>query len=141
MHSVPTLLPMRTKADLEAYLRTSGQAVDDVAENTWVVRDPYDASKRIAVALNDGIVLFRLKVMSLADVKKNRDKLFTKLLELNASEMLHGAYGVADNAIVITCALRMEDLDMSEFRATLDDFAIALTNHRDALSAFRDSTS
>ncbi|MBK8171368.1 MAG: hypothetical protein IPK60_13620 [Sandaracinaceae bacterium] len=130
---------MRTKADLEAYLRSSGQHVEDVAENTWLVRDPYDASKSIAVAINDGVVLFRMKVIELAEVKRDRDKLFQRLLELNAAEMLHGAYGVGNDAILITCALRLENLDMSELQATLDDFAVAFTKHYQTIASFRDA--
>ena len=85
------------------------------------------------------LVVFRVKVMEL-DAASDKEKLFQKVLELNAAEMIHGAYGIADGAIVLTCALRLENLDYSEFQGTIDDFGLALGNHYEQLAQYRRNT-
>src|SRR5450432_4031543 len=112
---------MRSREDIEAYLLRAGHPFDEVAESTWVVRDPESHGAHFVVKLVEGIVLFRTKVIDIDD-KVDRAALFTKLLELNANQMLHGAYGTADGSVVITCALRAENLDFNEFQGTIDDF-------------------
>ena len=126
---------MRTREDIEAYLIRSGLPHEEVEENTWIVHDS-SQTENIVVRLAGPLVVFRLKVLELADVKDG-DKLNTKLLELNAQDMVHGAYGIADGSIVVTCALRVENIDYNEFQGTIDDFTLALTNHYETLSAFR----
>jgi hypothetical protein len=125
---------MRTREDIEAYLLRSGQSFEEVAPETWVVRDVGGQTGPIVVRLAGEIVLFRLKVLALAE-GIDRAALFERLLSLNATDMVHGAYGLAEGAVVLTCSLRAEHLDYSEFVGTLDDFSLAVTNHHDALAA------
>lgn len=126
--------PMRTREDIEAYLLRSGQAFEEVAPETWIVQDTGGRAGPIVVRLEGEIVLFRLKVLELAG-QVERAGLFERLLTLNATDMVHGAYGIADGAVVLTCSLRAENLDFSEFVGTLDDFTLALANHYESLSA------
>jgi hypothetical protein len=126
---------MRTREDIEAYLIRSGLPYEEVGEDMWIVHDT-SSTENIVVRLAGPLVVFRLKVLETSQVK-DADKLYQKLLELNAGEMVHGAYGIADGAIVVTCSLRMENLDYNEFQGTIDDFTMALTNHYETLAAFR----
>ena len=127
---------MRSREDLESYLLRSRLTFDEVAgKDMWVIRDP-SWGENIVVSLGGPLVLFRVKVLELAGVTR-RDALFEQLLRLNASDMVHGAYGIADGAVVLTCALRLENLDYNEFQGTIDDFSIALSKHYDTLAAFR----
>ncbi len=71
------------------------------------------------------------------DKIKDAPKLYQTLLELNAQEMVHGSYGIADGSVVVTCSLQLENIDYNEFQGTIDDFTMALTNHYETLSAFR----
>lgn len=103
----------------------------------WLVHDP-GSGERIVVRLTDEMVIFRVKVMEL-DKVKSKEKLFQKLLELNASELIHGAYGLADGAVVLACVLRLANLDYEELQGTIDDFSLALTNHYETLASFRDA--
>jgi hypothetical protein len=128
---------MRTREDIEAYLLRSELPHEEVDEAMWLVHDPA-SRERIVIRLIDEMVLFRLKVMELDRVRE-REKLFEHLLELNASEMVHGAYGIADGSVVLTCVLRLQSLDYGEFQGTIDDFSLALTNHYEALARFRDA--
>jgi hypothetical protein len=126
---------MRTREDIEAYLIRSKMAYQEVEEDMWVLHDP-DTGENIVVRLAGPLVVFRLKVLDLDKVKDSA-ACFQKLLELNAQEMVHGAYGIANGAIVLTCSLRAENLDYNEFQGTIDDFTLALTNHYETLNQFR----
>ena len=126
---------MATREDIEAFLIRSGAPHEELEDCMWVVRDPA-SSEQIIVRLGGPLVLFRVKVVELDKVER-RAELFEKLLELNAGEMVHGAYGIANGAIVLTCALRSENLDYNEFQGTIDDFSLAMTNHYETLASFR----
>ncbi|MGD8858723.1 MAG: YbjN domain-containing protein [Myxococcales bacterium] len=127
---------MRTREDIESYLLGSGYGHEEVAEGTWVVRDPENEGARVVVRLEKDLVVFRLSVMPLPQADK-RPALFETLLRLNASDMVHGSYGVADDTVVMSCILRLETLDLGEFRGTIDDFSLALSRHRETLAAHR----
>lgn len=129
---------MRTREDIEAYLLRTGQPYEEIAPETWLVRDMGGRAGPIIVRFDGDIVLFRLKVLAL-DEHVHREGLFQRLLELNATDMVHGAYGIADGAVVLTCSLRAENLDYSEFAGTLDDFTLALSKHYESLGGLRRS--
>ena len=128
---------MRTREDVESYLMRSGQPYEEVQPDTWVVCDPA-TGENIVVRLAGPLVVFRTKMLTLEKVSRRAD-LFQKLLELNASEMVHGAYGLSDGAVVLTCSLRLENLDYNELSGTLDDFSLAMTNHYQTLAGYRDA--
>lgn len=132
----PDICSMRTREDIESYLVRAGLGHEELEDSMWKVRDR-DSGETIVVSLAGTLLLFRVKVLELTKVKGSREKLFEKLLELNAEEMVHGAYGIADEAVVITCTLRLENLDYTEFQGTIDDFSMALTNHYETLAPFR----
>lgn len=129
---------MRTREDIEAYLLRSGLPYEEIAPETWMVRETGGGAGPIVIRFDGDIVLFRLKVLELSE-QANREALYQRLLELNATDMVHGAYGIADGAVVLTCSLRAENLDFNEFVGTLDDFTLALTNHYESLGDLRRS--
>lgn len=110
---------------------------EEVGEDMWLVHDR-DTGENIVVRLAGPLVVFRLKVLDLAEVSRHKE-LFARLLELNAEEMVHGTFGISGDAVVLTCTLRLANLDYNEFQGTLDDFSLAITNHYETLSAFRDA--
>ena len=136
---------MRTREDIESYLMRSNLSFQNVGEseadtnggesNMWLVRDT-SSGENIVLSLSGPILLFRVKVMELAEVDQSAE-LFRQLLELNATDMVHGAYGIADGSIVLTANLPLENLDYNEFQGTVDDLTMALTNHYESLTAFR----
>lgn len=126
---------MANREDIESYLMKSGLHTEEVEEDMWVVHDTA-STENIVVRLAGPLVIFRVKVMELEKVER-KVELFQTLLELNAAEMVHGSYGVAGDAIVLTCALRTENLDYNEFQGTIDDFSMALTKHYELLASFR----
>lgn len=138
------VLLMRTREDIESYLLRSNLSFRNVGEtepenaddsNMWLIRD-VSSGENIVLSLSGPILLFRVKVMELAEVSQ-RNELYQRLLELNATDMVHGAYGIADGSIVLTAGLPLENLDYNEFQVTVDDLTMALTNHYETLTAFR----
>jgi hypothetical protein len=46
---------------------------------------------------------------------------------------VHGAYGLEENEVILTDALEIENLDYTEFLASLESLALAVTSHRHTL--------
>ena len=45
------------------------------------------------------------------------------MLTLNTTEMVHGAFGLEGETVVIIHALELENLDLNEFQAVVDDMS------------------
>ncbi len=126
---------MPTREDIESYFVRAQLSYKEVDKDIWVLKDQA-SSENIVVSLAGPLLLFRVKVLELDEVADSL-ALFRELLLLNASDLVHGAYGIADDAIVLTCALQFENLDYNEFQGTIDDFSLALTKHYERLAKFR----
>ena len=87
---------MRTRDDIEAYLQRSTHPHREVDESTWLVGDPSGVRETIVVRIEKDLCVFRLKVLDGAAISDGkRVGLYERLLEINASEMVHAAYGLA----------------------------------------------
>ena len=130
---------MRTREDIESYLTRAEVPFEVIGdEGMWLVRD-VTLGENIAIQTADSLLLFRVKVLSLEEVG-DRAALFEALLKLNASDLVHGSYGIADDSVVLTCTLQMENLDYNELQAVLDDFSLSLANHYAQLAKLRKAT-
>ena len=118
---------MKSAEDLERYMLQLGLEFDAVGDDLWVVHDENDNLYNVIVSLVDPIVLFQVRVADLPD--GDNTALFRKLLELNASDMLHGAYGIEGGAILLIDTLQVENLDLNEFQASLEAMGMALIQH------------
>ena len=86
------------------------------------------------------VLVFRVKLMEVPQQSgAHREELFRTLLELNATEMMHGAYGVEGDSVGICDALQLENLDFNEFAATIDDISLAVASHMGRLAKFREA--
>ena len=56
-------------------------------------------------------------------------RLFRKLLELNANDLVHAAYGLEGDRVVLAAALDIDNLGLTELEAVLADMDMALANH------------
>jgi Zn-dependent protease with chaperone function len=52
-----------------------------------------------------------------------------RLLEINASGLLHAAFAIEAGQIVLTSALELQNLDTNELEAVLGDLDMALSEH------------
>ena len=130
--SFPTnLCRMKSAEDIESYLLRMGIAHETIKPGIWLVK--IDASD-LVVSIAGPVVAFRLKVMNLP--RTGREELYRTLLGLNTTEMVHGAFGLEGETVVVIHALELENLDLNEFQAVVDDMSMAVAKHHHTLSRF-----
>ena len=114
--------------DIEGYLIKMGVSYDEIGKNTWMIRDNELQLDNLVVTLNEPVVVFHVRLMTIP-ATCDRLALYEELLRLNATEMLHGAYGLESNDVVATDTLQAENLDFNEFQASVDALNLAITAH------------
>ena len=85
------------------------------------------------------VVVLRVNVMSLPTDKVSLATLSRRLLELNATDLVHGSYGIEDESIVMTEALERSHLDYEEFLAAYESITVALASHLRELGTYREA--
>jgi hypothetical protein len=123
---------MATHDDIEHYLIQMGYPFESVEAHMWVIRNTAD----IVVTYEPPLVIFRMKLMEIP--RSRQEDFFKLLLDLNASQMIHGAYGIEDNNVVLIDTLQSENLDFNEFQASLEALLLSSTQDYEKLKAFRD---
>ena len=129
---------MTTKDDIEHYLErlnAEGVQAREVGDGLWVLSSGPDAPE-VAVHYNPPVVVLRVKVLQLGPGNRKAE-LYRHLLELNATDLVHGSYGIDGDSVVLTDALELEDLDFSEFQASYDSMMLALASHLATLAPYR----
>ena len=121
---------MKSAEDVESYLLRTGVTYETVKPGIWLLS--VDGQGRLAVSIAGPVVAFRLKVMDLPSGE--RAELYRTLLSLNTTEMVHGAFGLEGDAVVVVHALELENLDLNEFQAVVDDMSMALAKHQSSLA-------
>ena len=53
--------------------------------------------------------------------------------------MMHGAYGIEGESIVISDALQLENLDFNEFQASFESMTLSLASHLATLAPYREA--
>jgi hypothetical protein len=124
---------MKTREDIESYLLKMAVAYEELKGDLWRIRT--DGIENLMVSLAGPIVVFRLKLMDIPATR--REALFENLLRLNTTELFHCAFGLEDNAIVLGGALELENMDLNEFQAVIDDMSMAVSKHYPVLSKYR----
>ena len=61
--------------------------------------------------------------------RSGREELYRTLLSLNTTDMVHGAFGLEGDTVVVIHALELENLDLNELEAALSDVDLALARH------------
>jgi hypothetical protein len=122
---------MKSAEDIESYLMRMGVTYETVKPGIWLLQL---GGPRLAVSIAGQVVAFRLKMADLPP--KGREELYRALLTLNTNEMVHGAFGLEGDAVVIVHALDLENLDLSEFQAVIDDMSMAAAKHQPNLARF-----
>jgi hypothetical protein len=108
-----------------------GVAHETIKPGIWLVK--IDGSA-LVVSIAGPVVAFRLKVMDLP--RTGREELYRTLLALNTTDMVHGAFGLEADTVVLVAALELENLDLNEFQAVIDDMSMAVSKHHSSLARF-----
>ena len=129
---------MKTNEDIEAYLLQMGRDFTSPNPGVWIIHDEYDDVENVVVVNSHPVITFRVKIMDVPE--GNPLKLYEKLLRLNADEMVAGAYGLENDAVVIVDTLQAANLDFNEFEASIDGVSMAIAMHFPKLRAFFDDS-
>ena len=133
---------MITREDIEAFLdrlSADGASHQELEPGLWLVRPSGALEFDVVVTHNPPVLLLRVKVMPLPAAPAQAAALNRRLLELNASDLLHGSYGIDQDNVVLTEALELAHLDFEEFLASYESMTLALTSHLRELAAFREA--
>jgi hypothetical protein len=132
----PTESRMVTREDVESYLLRLQLEFEEIGPGMWVLQSGADGA-HLVVNHAPPLLLLRTKVLDIPADQQSCAKLYRRLLELNAMDMVHGAYGVEESDVILTDALELENLDFNEFQASVDSMQLALASHLESLAPFR----
>ena len=133
---------MLTKEDIESFLNrlgSEGASYSEVEPGLWVVRPSGELDFSLVVHYSPPVVLLRVKVMNLPSKADAAATLSRRLLELNASDLVHGSYGIEKDSIVMTEALELSHLDYEEFLAAYESITVSLASHLRELGTYREA--
>jgi hypothetical protein len=122
---------MDPRNNIEHYLIQMEYQFESIGPHMWVIRN----TANVVVTYDPPLVVFRMKLMEIP--KERREDFFRLLLELNATHIIHGAYGIEGNNVVLIDTLQSEHLDFNEFQASLEALLLASTQDYQKLNAFR----
>ncbi len=132
---------MISREDVESFLdRMTAEGVthEEVETGLWTVRPGGALEFDVVVSYTPPVLLLRVKVMPLPADAADVAALNRRLLELNATDLLHGSYGIDGDNVVLTEALELAHLDYEEFLASYESMTLSLASHMRGLASFRE---
>ena len=125
-----------SESKIEQYLIDLMFTYQQIDKNLWLLDDVDHSLQGVAVMQAEPLIIIRAVVMDVP--KNNLLELYTTLLELNATDIVHGAYAVENGKVILVDSLIFDTVSYEAFRASLDSFGLALTQHYPILSKYRD---
>ena len=117
----------RTSEDVENFLLELDRRFEN--DNGTYLVSVGEEKPPIAIRVVPPIVAVRVAIGPVPADADHQLKLFRRLLEYNATDLMHAAYGIDNETIVLSSALPLDNLDLNELDATLSDVDLALTRH------------
>jgi hypothetical protein len=127
---------MRTVEDVERYLLELDTPYEVLDEGIYRLIDDLPEIDDIIVLVTPPLVIFSVRLMKVPT--KKREEFFQKLLELNATSLVAGAYGIDGDDVILTDTLQLENLDFNEFQASIESLALAIHDHYEMLAEYAD---
>jgi hypothetical protein len=120
---------VKSREELEVYFQRLGLRYESHEDGTILVALTPGQSP-VAVRLAPPVVVLEVSIGEAEATDLGRQaRLLRRLLELNASDLLHASYGLQGSRIVLSAALAADNLDLNELEATLADMGMALSKH------------
>ena len=123
---------MVTREDLESFLLRMDLEYEEVDPGMFLVHGR-NSGLSMVVHHADGLLLIRMKLMDLPGPENNKVELYRTLLELNASDVVHGAYGIEEGELIMSDTLELETLDFHELRASMESMELAAMGHMERI--------
>ncbi len=123
---------MVTREDLESFFIRMDLEYEEVEHGMYLVRGR-NSTLPTVVHHTDQLLLIRMKVMDLPEECANALDLYRTLLELNATDIVHGAYGIEDKELILSDTLELETLDFLELQASIESMELAASGHMERI--------
>ena len=123
---------MVSREDLESFLIRMDLDYEEVDEGMFLIRGE-NSGLPVVVHYADALLLIRMKVMDMPEEDASSVNFYRTLLELNATELVHGAYGIEDGELIISDTLELETLDFLELQASMESIELAAATHMDTI--------
>ncbi len=123
---------MVSREDLESFLIRMDLHYEEVDEGMFLTRGE-EGGLPVVVHYADALLLIRMKVMDLPEETPGSLSLYRTLLELNATEVVHGAYGIEDGDLILSDTLELETLDFHELQASMESITLAAATHMEQI--------
>ena len=123
---------MVSREDLESFLIRMDLEYEEVDEGMFLTRGE-EGGLPLVVNHADSHLLLRMKVMDLPEEDTNSLELYRTLLKLNATEVVHGAYGIEEGDLILSDTLELETLDFHELQASMESITLAAATHMDTI--------
>jgi hypothetical protein len=133
---------MVNKEDIERFLdrlAADGATYSELEPGLWILKPSGELDFSVVVHYSPPVLILRVKVMALPSDAQSLATLSRRLLELNATDLVHGSYGIEEDSIVMTEALELSHLDYEEFLAACESITVALASHLRELGSFREA--
>ena len=115
---------MVSREDLESFLIRMDLDYEEVDEGMFLTRGRENGTP-VVVHHAEDLLLIRMKVMDMPDEGPGSAALYRTLLELNATDVVHGAYGIEDGDLILSDTLELETLDFLELQASMESIELA----------------
>jgi hypothetical protein len=124
---------MVTRDDLESFLIRMDLDFSEVDDGMFLVQGANHGAP-VVVHHTPPLLVIRMKVMSLP-AENDLAELYKTLLVWNATDVVHGAYGIEEGDLIISDTLELETLDYPELQASVESVQMATSSHMERIKA------
>ena len=118
---------IQSNEDLEGYLLRLERRFERSEDGTYLLSMGADRPL-VALRVAAPVLVAQVEIGPAPAEDRAAAALFRKLLVLNATALVHAAYGIEGSTIVLAAALELKSLDLNELEAVLADLDMALAN-------------
>ena len=118
---------IQSNEDLEGYLLRLERRFERAEDGTYLLSMGADRPL-VALRVAAPVLVAQVDIGQAPKDDVAGAVLFRKLLVLNATALVHAAYGIEGDSIVLSAALELKNLDLNELEAVLADLDMALAN-------------
>ena len=133
---------MINREDIEKFLdqlSNEGATYREIEPGFWTVNPGGALDLSVVIHHAPPVVILRVTVMDTPSDAATSARLNQRLLEMNATELPHGSYGINNGSVVLTEQLELEHLDFQEFLAAYEGITLALASHLRELATIREA--
>ncbi len=123
---------MLSREDLESFLIRMELEYEEVDEGMFLIRGE-NSGLPVVVHYSENLLLIRMHVMDMPEENEGSVDLYRTLLELNATDVVHGAYGIENGELILSDYLGLETLDFPELQASMESIGLAASAHMDRI--------